>query len=438
MATSSKAVAARLDSQYGDSGQYFRFNVDKGLEDVTLSDWERSSAISAHTQNYLQDNQRAIKKFVDSLAATIRAEEDQGGETAQTFGRVSDRGGDGRLPRAGQIAELPATSPALAEGEQGGSSTNPSGSGIANIAQQQTIDQTTGKESTESARSHSGISDRANSTTASNQVNTTDGYDTAGWTILHAAVRRGDLQGTRLALQHGYDPNKATDDALWTPLWVAACFGNSEITRLLLDAGANADAVTRSGSTAVREAALLGSVGVLTLLIERGVDLEVCPHNTLDTPLICAAAKGHSEAAKLLLRAGANVNAQQHGGWAPLHYALQGRNEGMVREILQYSPDSNISTATGVRPLHLAAMYGLASVVGELVVHGAAIDAEDRHGLTPLRVAVQAGDLETVQTFVSKGANVAIKDDQDLSLLDVARQLGHTNVYLWLEGRMAR
>ncbi|KAK1974268.1 hypothetical protein LZ30DRAFT_557956, partial [Colletotrichum cereale] len=38
MATSSKKVAARMDHQYGDSHQYFRFNVDKGLEDLTLCD----------------------------------------------------------------------------------------------------------------------------------------------------------------------------------------------------------------------------------------------------------------------------------------------------------------------------------------------------------------------------------------------------------------
>ncbi|ORY62365.1 uncharacterized protein BCR38DRAFT_517816 [Pseudomassariella vexata] len=64
MATTSKKVAASLDGQYSDSGQYYRFNVDRGLEDVTLSDWEKSSKISAHTGNYLRENQnqRAIRR----------------------------------------------------------------------------------------------------------------------------------------------------------------------------------------------------------------------------------------------------------------------------------------------------------------------------------------------------------------------------------------
>ncbi|SPB47324.1 unnamed protein product [Aspergillus niger] len=65
MATSSKKVATSLDDRFGDGGQYFRFNVDRGLEDITLSDWEKASTISAHTRNYLSEQTRAIEKFVD-------------------------------------------------------------------------------------------------------------------------------------------------------------------------------------------------------------------------------------------------------------------------------------------------------------------------------------------------------------------------------------
>jgi hypothetical protein len=71
MATSSKKVAASLDNRYGDSGQYYRFNVDQSLQDVTLSDWEKASTISAHTRNYLIDNQRTIQKFVDDFIKAV-------------------------------------------------------------------------------------------------------------------------------------------------------------------------------------------------------------------------------------------------------------------------------------------------------------------------------------------------------------------------------
>jgi hypothetical protein len=73
MATSSKKVAASMDSRYGDSGQYSRFNVDQGLQDIRLSDWEKASKISAHTRNYLSENQRAVWRFVNGFSCMSRA-----------------------------------------------------------------------------------------------------------------------------------------------------------------------------------------------------------------------------------------------------------------------------------------------------------------------------------------------------------------------------
>lgn len=72
MATTSRAVAARLDDRFGDDGRYVRFNVEKGLEDTTLSDWKKASTISAHTRNYLSDNKRRIDKFVDAFVKLDR------------------------------------------------------------------------------------------------------------------------------------------------------------------------------------------------------------------------------------------------------------------------------------------------------------------------------------------------------------------------------
>ncbi|PHH90065.1 hypothetical protein CDD83_4604 [Cordyceps sp. RAO-2017] len=75
MATTSKKVAARLDNRFGDDGQYFRFNVDRGLEDVTLSDWDKASKIAAHTRNYLNENQRMVSRFVDAFTRPYPAPE---------------------------------------------------------------------------------------------------------------------------------------------------------------------------------------------------------------------------------------------------------------------------------------------------------------------------------------------------------------------------
>ncbi|EJT69191.1 hypothetical protein GGTG_13300 [Gaeumannomyces tritici R3-111a-1] len=73
MATTSKQVAGRLDRRFGVNGQYFRFNVERGLEDTTLSDWRKASKISAHTLNYIRDSERLLGKFVDEFLGRGKA-----------------------------------------------------------------------------------------------------------------------------------------------------------------------------------------------------------------------------------------------------------------------------------------------------------------------------------------------------------------------------
>ena len=67
MATSSQKVAHRLDELYSNGDVYYRFNVPRGLEDVTLSDWKEMSNISAHTRNYLAESQTPLAKCSATL-----------------------------------------------------------------------------------------------------------------------------------------------------------------------------------------------------------------------------------------------------------------------------------------------------------------------------------------------------------------------------------
>ncbi|KAJ5808734.1 hypothetical protein N7474_010003 [Penicillium riverlandense] len=94
MATSSQKVAANLDHRYGDSDQYFRFNVDRGLEDITLSDWEQASKIAAHTTIYLAAQSRTIEKFVHVFTRRAVAADRHGVEPTPSDGHQA-QGGDG-------------------------------------------------------------------------------------------------------------------------------------------------------------------------------------------------------------------------------------------------------------------------------------------------------------------------------------------------------
>jgi hypothetical protein len=69
MASSSKKVADSLDLRFGDV--YYRFDVRRGLEDTSLSDWKETSTISAHTRNYLREERKRIDHCARTLHAAI-------------------------------------------------------------------------------------------------------------------------------------------------------------------------------------------------------------------------------------------------------------------------------------------------------------------------------------------------------------------------------
>jgi ankyrin repeat protein len=252
--------------------------------------------------------------------------------------------------------------------------------------------------------------------------------------ILHMACNNQSVAGVTYILSIGKDPNEKTAVEEWTPLWIAACHGNLELARLLLDAGADVNATTRKGLTALREAALIGATEIVQLLLERGADPEIMPLEFQDPPLLAAASRSHTETVKLLLDVGANVNAQQSGGWSALHYALLHKSKETVALILDHSPDVNAATMAHLRPLHLAAMAGFTDVGLGLLTRGAEIDATDDGGLTALRVAVQHGELETVKMLVERGARTDIVSHKDkLSLIDIALVHGHINIFHYLQ-----
>lgn len=255
-----------------------------------------------------------------------------------------------------------------------------------------------------------------------------------GWTILHGAAYNNNIEGVREILSSGTNPNCKTEDDGLDPLCVAVAQGFKEITRMLLDAGADINSTTSGGSTALREASRMNDVEAVKILIERGADLDLVTSELHDGPLVIAAAKGHSDIVGLLLSTGANTNAQQSGGWAPLHYALLNKDEDMAVNILDYQPDINLPTRAGaVMPLHLAATAGLTKVATRLLDLGADLEAIAGGGLTALRLAVQDGNLETVKMLVERGAVVDSVGADNYSVLEVALAKGHVSIYQFLQ-----
>jgi uncharacterized protein len=121
----------------------------------------------------------------------------------------------------------------------------------------------------------------------------------------------------------------------------AAALG--EIDELRRQLAADSSAVqgwSDDGFTPLHYAAFFGHSEAARLLVDAGADLEVPSRNedfAKDArPLHSAAAGGEHEVCRVLLEAGANPNATQHGGFTPLRQAEQNGDAELAELLKQY------------------------------------------------------------------------------------------------------
>ena len=153
----------------------------------------------------------------------------------------------------------------------------------------------------------------------------------------------------------------------------AAMRDDVEAVRALIQEGADVDAAQGDGMTGLHWAALNGNREVARLLIGAGAALDAGTRIGTHTPLHVASKAGHGEVVEVLVRAGAAVAAL---------------------------------TETGAMPLHFAAASGDSRAITALLEHGAPVDAlEPEWEQTPLMFAAALGRTEAVVALLDAGAN---------------------------------
>jgi ankyrin repeat protein len=140
----------------------------------------------------------------------------------------------------------------------------------------------------------------------------------------------------------------------------AAAVGDAARLRALLGAEPQlARAVAADGFTPLHLAAFFGQPHAVRLLLERGADPEAVAANaTAVTPLHSAAAADDREAARLLLVAGADPNARQRGGYAPLHSAAAAGDGELAQLLLENGADPGLASDGGATAADLARERG--------------------------------------------------------------------------------
>ena len=144
------------------------------------------------------------------------------------------------------------------------------------------------------------------------------------------------------------------------------------------------------------------------MLSLRGL-LKAAGVNTKDqrgsTPLMYAAAFGSLDAIKVLLSAGADINAKNAFDATALLWSAN--DLAKVRLLVSNGADVNARSKQGRTPLLVAASQdGASEIVKFLLDKGADVSARDGAGSTALVAATEANDTATVSLLLQKGANV--------------------------------
>ncbi|EEY20999.1 ankyrin repeat and protein kinase domain-containing protein [Verticillium alfalfae VaMs.102] len=144
--------------------------------------------------------------------------------------------------------------------------------------------------------------------------------DAGGRMPLHEAASRGNVHVVRLLLDYGADIQALSTDER-DALFFAVRSQNVAVARLLLDRGADPDAyLSEDPPTALHLASELCDVEMMRMLLERRAKVDLRDFNGA-TPLFRVVAAGNIEAAKLLLQHGASIRVWASGGFSALDLA---------------------------------------------------------------------------------------------------------------------
>ena len=122
-------------------------------------------------------------------------------------------------------------------------------------------------------------------------------------------------------------------------------------------------------------------------------------HMSLDSELLEAARKGDARRVRELLDKGANVNARDEYGLAPLHVAAFNGQLDVARLLIDRGADVNAIDELGETPLHWAAFNGHVDVARLLLERGADASVRDDEGKTPLDLAREKGHVEVARVI---------------------------------------
>lgn len=237
-------------------------------------------------------------------------------------------------------------------------------------------------------------------------------------------------------------------------------FSNTSIAAKLLDQGANIEARSSRGDTALQCAAMAGNKTMVMFLVSQGANIEVLTPKGESllhiTPLLnndCL------DILSALIVRGLDVQTVSNEGWMPLHkivYTGTGaldlesdKTREYIELLRRHGADINAFTTTPIAetPLHLATRASICrpQLISFLISLGANLNAMTNEGKTPLHLAGERGRESVFRMLLEAGTNLFLEipeevqkttSPMDLSAGSTAFDLARKNPFsvIWLDG----
>lgn len=192
-----------------------------------------------------------------------------------------------------------------------------------------------------------------------------------------------------------------------------------------------------SGVTALMDAAYTGETDAVRLLIKEGADVNATAVSLQTTPLIYAAEKGYNDVVQILIEAGANTNAKADWGFTPLLAASQYAHHEVVKTLLDAGSNAlETCQADGAKTtaLHLLSddtvskNNSIVETAKLLIDAGVDVNAQNEDKKTALMIASANGHTSLVEFLLQSGANINITDANEKTALIYAIEHGQLNI----------
>ena len=203
--------------------------------------------------------------------------------------------------------------------------------------------------------------------------------------------------------------------------------GNARLVKKMLraqkDLAASLDA---GGSTALHHAAAFSTPAIMKLLLEAGADIEA-KNRFGQRPLHWAFAS--VERTRLLLDRGASINSQASDGRTALYLAASQRHsEDVLTLLLEKGADPNLATTNGRTPLMAAASGGAVPLMRRLIERKANVNALSGTNSVALMDAASSKNLEAVNLLLAHGANASARTKRNQTALAMAAMYGSEDI----------